>query len=149
MKPWLSLVLAAALVVACVTVPLGRRTVWGHAKDHGVPQATGRVIAAGARGIASGASAAWTWVTARPEAAKAVPRSARKEAKAARPVAPAAHFRAGPAGQATPQAKATLHPEAPAAPDEHGILAEPPAEQLTDTDKAGLERLVAGAAKRK
>lgn len=155
MKLWLSIVLAFALVVACVSVPLRGRTVWGHAKDHGVPQATGRVVAAGARGIARGASAAWTWITARPEAGKAAPaaparRAARRdETKPGRSVAATPHSRAASGGQDDQQPASGLAPEPPAAPAAHGILAEAPAERISAADKTALERLVAGSAKRK
>ena len=153
MKLWISFALALALVVACVSVPLGRRTVWGHAKDHGVPQATGRVIAAGARGIAGGVAAAWTWMTARPEDGKAVAEGAarraarRDETKAPRSATPAAHTRVGPAKDGLVPGKAWLAPEAPTAPVVHGILEAPPAEKITETDKTALDRLVVGSVK--
>ena len=135
MKLWISMALVVALLVACVTVRLGGRTVWGHAKDHGVPQATGRLLVAGAHGLVRGTAAAWTWMTARPEEAKGVAapapkRAARRdEQKPARQTLPASHFRTG--AEREVQTPDELAPQAPAAPAPTGILEAPPAEKLS------------------
>lgn len=160
MKLALAMLACLALAVAAVTVPIGSRTAWGHARAHGVPQAAGRAAASGARWVSSGARAAWAWASSGPLAPAAPPgkpqparRSAarRDERETARTAyssqrqrakeAPEAGAR-GPEGSARPVAPPAAPP---APPPPHGIISAGPAEQITRDDQAALDRLVARA----
>lgn len=153
MKFWIALALAFALALACVSIPLGGRTVWGHARDHGVPQATARAVAAGACRLGSAAGTAWTWITARPEAGKGSPAIATKrvarrdETKPGRLATLVGRSRTSLSERDPAPPAHLVMPEAPEAPTPTGILAEQPAEKLSDTDKSALDRLVAKSAK--
>lgn len=160
MKLALAMLACLALAVAAVTVPIGSRTAWGHARAHGVPQAAGRAAASGAQLVASGARAAWAWASSGPAAPAAAPKKAeparksaarRDERETARTTWSSQRLRAKEAEEAAGRREApkaapapiAAPAEAPAAPPAHGIIGAAPAERISRDDQAALDQLVA------
>jgi hypothetical protein len=119
----LTLVLCAALLAALV-VPLQGRSFWQRAQEHGIPAAV-------ARGTAHGLRATWDYLSSL---------SHRTDSPGTQPTRePPAH---------SPR-HASRKSQAAAAPahraSREGIVAQPPKEQLPQSDRAALDNLVAHA----
>ena len=127
MKALLLFVVLSAALAAALFVPLGGRSFWQRAQEHGIPRAV-------ARGTAHGLRATWDFLASLSHGTDS----------------PGSPSGAGPTaeGPAHSPRHASRKAQAAAAQPAHrtsreGIVAQPPKEKLGQSDRAALDDLVA------
>ncbi len=129
MKALLLFLVVSAALAAALFVPLGGRSFWQRAQEHGIPRAV-------ARGTAHGLRASWDFFASLSQS-----HGTRSPEPGVRPTAEApAHSPRHASRKAQAAAAQPAHRTS-----REGIVAQPPKEKLQQSDRAALDDLVAHA----